>query len=126
MSSNQLRAKIAKGLKKAVIKTGSNNSEPVYLVGKSTTGGTPLNPGVVIKTKILLKDAIFKEYGKTLNDKNIQQGDRLLVSQYDVPIKQGDKIQQSDTIYMVVSVEEKAPTSDVLIYFSQLRVQHAA
>jgi hypothetical protein len=122
MASSDIRAKIAKGLKKAVAKTGSSASEPVYLVQKTVTPGNPLSPGTVTSNDVLLKDAIFKSYDKNLNDSNIKTGDRQLVSQYDVPIKTGDVVKQGATTYLVISVDERAPTSDTLIYFAQCRV----
>lgn len=122
MSSSDIRAKIARGLKKAVAKTGSASSEPVYLVQKTAVPGNPLSPGAVTSNDVLLKDAIFKSYDKNLNDSNIKTGDRQLVSQYDVPIKTGDVIKQGTTKYLVIDVDERAPTSDTLIYFAQCRV----
>lgn len=123
MGSADIRAKIARGMKKAVNKTGSSASELVYLISKSSTPGTPLTPGSVTEAPILLKDAIFKSYDKSLQDDNIKRGDRELVSQYEVPIKAGDEIQQGSTRYLVINVDERAPTSDTLIYFAQCRVQ---
>lgn len=123
MGSADIRAKIARGMKKAVNKTGSSASDLVYLISKSSTPSTPLTPGTVTETPILLKDAIFKSYDKSLQDDNIKRGDRELVSQYKVPIKTGDEIQQGSTRYLVINVDERAPTSDTLIYFAQCRVQ---
>ena len=50
MGSANIQAKIKKGLAKAVNKTGSSNSELVYLVSKSVTAGSPLSPGTTTES----------------------------------------------------------------------------
>lgn len=123
MASTDIRAKIARGLKKAVIKTGSASSEKVYLLQKTTTVGNPLNPGAVTTTPIELVNAAFTSYDKTLRDDNIKQGDRELVSPYDVEIKAGDTITQGAVRYLVIATDPVSPTSDVLVRKSQVRQQ---
>lgn len=124
MGSANIQAKIKKGLAKAVNKTGSINSDLVYLVQKTNTGGnTPIDPPVITETNVLLKNAIFKSYDKKLIGANIVAGDRELVSDDSVPIKTGDTIKQGSTKYIVISSDIKAPTSDALVYLSQVRVQ---
>lgn len=124
MGSANLQAKIKKGLARAINKTGSASSELVYLVRKTQTGGTnPLNPPTETSTDVLLVDAIFKEYDTSMFDGTILKGDRMLVSNNDVVITTGNEIRQGSITYRVVDVEIKAPTSDVLVYFSQLRVK---
>ena len=125
MGSANIRAKIQRGLAKAVNKTGSSSSELVFLIKVTeSAGGTPLNPATTTETPVLLVNAIFKEYDIKLVDINIQAGDRRLVSDHTVAINVGDTIRQGSTDYIVIpSVENKAPTSDSLVYISQLRVK---
>jgi len=124
MGSANIQAKIKKGLAKAINKTGSSSSELVYLVQKTNSGGnTPIDLPVVVETDVLLKNAIFKSYDKSLLGANIVAGDRELVSDDSVAIKEGDTIKQGTTKYIVISSDIKAPTSDVLVYISQVRVQ---
>ena len=123
MSAANIQAKIQKGLAKAINKTGSTSSELIYLVQKTTTTGTPLVPGTTTSVNVLLTNAIFQEYDAKLVDINILAGDRKLVSDNVTPIKQGDIIQQGTVFYIVIDVDIKAPTSDVLAYISQVRVK---
>ena len=123
MGSANIQAKIRKGLAKAINKTGSSASELVYLVSKTTTAGNPITPGVTTETNVLLVDAIFKSYDQRLVGANIQAGDRQLVSNNDVVISVGDVIAQGSVNYIVISADVKAPTSDTLVYISQVRVQ---
>ena len=58
-----------------------------------------------------------------LNLANILAGDRRLISNSEVAIKQGDEIKQGRLSYVVVNVDIKAPTSDVLVYISQVRLK---
>lgn len=122
MGSANIQAKIKRGLAKAINKTGSSSSELVYLVKKSG-GGTPVNPLPVTEEKTLLVDAIFKNYEQGLTDTSIKAGDRQLVANNDVKISTNDIIEQGSTRYIVIDVDEVAPTSDVLAYFCQVRVQ---
>ena len=121
MSAENVQAKIKSGLAKAINKTGSATSEPVYLVVKTNTG-TPLAPAVTESTTLLV-NAIFKSYDKFLTDINIQAGDRQLVSNSDVAVSQNDIIRQGTTDYMVVAVDVRAPASEPLVYISQCRQQ---
>ena len=123
MSSASIAAKIQKGLAKTINKTGSASSELIYLVQKVTTTGTPLAPGTTTSANVLLTNAIFQEYDAKLVDINILAGDRKLVSDNVTPIKQGDIIQQGTVFYIVIDVDIKAPTSDVLAYISQVRIK---
>jgi len=124
MGSNNIRAKVQKGLARAINKTGSSSSELIYLIEKSNLGGnTPLDPPVITESKVLLVDAIFKSYDASLVDGDIQSGDRQLVSNSDVAIEQGNIIEQGSVRYIVIDIDIKAPTSDVLVYISQARVQ---
>jgi hypothetical protein len=123
MGSANIQAKIKKGLAKAVSKTGSNASELVYLVKEVKTSGDPISPPTITKTDILLKNAIFKSFDKSVISENILTGDRMLVSDNTVEIKQGFTIKQGGVEYIVVDVDIKAPTSDILVYISHLRVK---
>ena len=124
MSAGNIQNRIKKGLNRAYAKTGSANSDKVYVVKKTITGGdgTPLNPGASTESDIELAGAVFASYSKSLIDgSEIKQGDKKLVSNSDVEINQVDVIKQGLKKYYVVSVEPKAPTSDVLAYISQVR-----
>ena len=124
MSSANIQAKIKKGLAKAVNKTGSTNSELVYLAQETNAGGnTPIDPPVITTNDALLVNAIFKNYDQSLIGGNIQAGDRQLVCDNTVVIKVGDTIKQGTTNYTVISLGQSAPTSDVLVYMPQVRVK---
>ncbi len=123
MGSANIQAKVKRGLARAINKTGSAGIDLVYLVSKTSSGGNPLAPATVTTQDVLLVDAIFREYDARVFDVNILAGDRELVSNNDVAIKQGDIIKQGANTYKVISVEIKAPTSDVLVYISQLRLK---
>ena len=124
MASVDIQAKIKAGLAKAINKTGSASSPKVYLVSETVTGGdTPLDEPTIVTNDILLKDAIFKSYDQSLVGGNINQGDRQLVSNNDVPITTGDTIKAGDDIYAVISIDESGPAGDVLRYISQVRLQ---
>lgn len=123
MSSANIQAKIRKGLAKAVNKTGSASSELVYLVQETNTGGnTPIDPPVITTVNVLLKNAIFKSYDQSLIGGNIIAGDRQLVSDNTVALSVGDTINQGLVNYIVIDLGQAAPTSDVLVYTSQVRV----
>ena len=124
MGSANIQAKIKRGLAKAVNKTGSSSSQKVFVIKKTETGGNdPLTPATVTELSIELVNAIFTEYDINSIDGNIQAGDRKLVSNSDVAIVIGETITQGTTKYIVIDVDNKAPTSDVLAYISQLRVK---
>ena len=121
MSASSIQAKVRAGLAKANMATGSSTSLPIYLVAK-TQSGTPLTPSVA-ETLTLLPNAIFKSYDKGLTDISIQTGDRQLVSDSSTPVKQGDTIRQGSSDYVVVSVDDKSPVFEPLVYVSQVRLQ---
>ena len=121
MGSSSIQAKIKKGLSRAINKTGSSSSELVYLVSESRVGGDGVTPPTITKANVLLKDAIFKSYDASMLDTNILIGDRMLVSNNDLQIVQGYTISQGSKEYIVIDVDIKAPTSDTLVYISQLR-----
>lgn len=124
MGSANIQAKIKKGLAKATSKTGSSSSELVYLVQKTNSGGnTPIDPPVITTNDVLLVNAIFKNYNQSLVGGNIQVGDRQLVCDNSVVISVGDIIKQGSTNYIVIDLGQSAPTSDVLVYTPQVRVQ---
>ena len=123
MGATNIQAKIRSGLAKAINKTGSTSSELVYLVSEQRTGGTPATPPVIVTTDVLLVDAIFQSFDTENIDGDILSGDRKLVSNSDVVIEQGNTIKQGTKEYIVVSVDIKAPTSDVLAYISQVRLK---
>lgn len=124
MSASDIQAKIRKGLAKAINKTGSTSSEPIFVEKITLAGGnSPLNPAIRTPNNVLLVDAIFKSYDQTLIDDVIQAGDRQLVTNGGVVINRGEIIIEGDTRYTVIEVDVKAPTSDVLAYIAQVRVQ---
>tara|TARA_R110000851_G_scaffold26163_1_gene74441 strand:- start:749 stop:1120 length:372 start_codon:yes stop_codon:yes gene_type:complete len=123
MSSSSIRAKVTKLLAKAVVLTGSVNSDKVYLVSKSTTAGNPLSPGVTTSTSTELTNAVFIDYDAKMFNINILAGDRKLVCDNVTIIKQGDEITQGAVSYIVISLGIVAPTSDVLVYMPQVRLK---
>ena len=124
MSGASIRAKIKSGLAKAIAATGSAGADLVYLISETNTGGNnPLNPAVIVETETLLLNAIFKNYEQNLIGGDIATGDRMLVTDNEVEIKTGDIIKQGSVRYIVISLGLSAPTSDVLAYFPQVRVQ---
>jgi hypothetical protein len=123
MSSSSISSKVTKLLAKAVVLTGSVNSAKVYLVRKSTTAGGPLSPGVTTSTSTELKNAVFVDYDAKMFNINILAGDRKLVCDNAVIIKQGDEITQGSASYIVISLGINAPTSDVLSYSPQVRLK---
>jgi hypothetical protein len=123
MSAASIRAKVKNGLAKASSATGSTNSEPVYLVKSTTVGGSPLSAGVTTTTSALLPNAIFKSYDAKMLNSTILAGDRMLICDNVTPIKQGDTVKQGASFYIIVSVDIKAPKSDVLAYIAQARLK---
>lgn len=123
MSAAQIQKRIKAGLKRAQIKTGSPTSDKVYLVKKSTTSGTPINPGTTTTSTVELVNAIFIDYDAKLFDINILAGDRKLICDNVNMIKQGDTITQGALTYYVVSINVIAPTSDTLAYLPQVRLK---
>ena len=123
MSAAQIQKRIKAGLKRAQIKTGSPTSDKVYLVKKSTTSGTPINPGTTTTSTVELVNAIFIDYDAKLFDINILAGDRKLICDNVNMIKQGDTITQGALTYYVVSINLIAPTSDTLAYIPQVRLK---
>lgn len=123
MSSANIQAKIKSGLAKAINKTGSSSSEKVYLLTESGGNNDPLNPIDPTVTTTELVNAIFKEYNTDLIGGNVLAGDRQLVSDNTVEVSVGDIVTQGSTEYIVISADKSAPTSDVLVYFPQVRVK---
>jgi len=123
VSDAQIQKRIKAGLKRAQIKTGSPTSDKVYLVKKSTTSGTPINPGITTTSTVELVNAIFIDYDAKLFDINILAGDRKLICDNVNIIKQGDTITQGALTYYVVSINVIAPTSDALAYLPQVRLK---
>ena len=123
MSSAQIQKRIKAGLKRAQIKTGSPTSDKVYLVKKTTTSGTPTNPGITTSSTVELVNAIFIDYDAKYFDINILAGDRRLICDNVNVVKQGDTITQGTLKYYVVSINVIAPTSDTLAYLPQVRLK---
>lgn len=123
MTSSYIASRIKAGLAKAINKTGSSSSDLVYLVTETKAGGTLTTPPSIVESEVLLKNAIFKDYDAKVFDVNILAGDRALVCDNSVVIKQGDTIKQGSSSYIVVNPNIKAPTSDVLAYVVQVRLK---
>ena len=124
MGSANLKAKIKRGLAKAIKATGSTSSDKVYVVQVvAIAGSTPLDDIQKITTNIELVNAIFKKYDKYMIVGGIVSGDRQLITDNEVEIKTGDTIIQGSISYTVISLGIVAPTSDRLLYTSQLRVK---
>ncbi|MCP4493126.1 MAG: hypothetical protein GY820_38380 [Gammaproteobacteria bacterium] len=122
MSSTSIRSKVKAGLAKAVIATGSSSADTVYKVIYTNTGGdTPIDLPSFAESATELPNAIFKSYKTAEFNDNIRKGDKILVSDDTVSISEGDTIRQGSTDYAVISTDTKAPTSDVLVYISQVR-----
>jgi len=123
MSASAIQSKIKAGLAKAVGKVGSATVDKVYLVVNSGGSSDPLNPIAPTETDTELVNAIFTAYDINLVGGNIQNGDRMLITDNIVYIPVGATIKQGSTKYIVISVEPVAPTSEALLYKSQLRVK---
>tara|TARA_R110000772_G_scaffold60095_2_gene135623 strand:+ start:2303 stop:2674 length:372 start_codon:yes stop_codon:yes gene_type:complete len=123
VSAAQIQKRIKAGLKRAQVKTGSPTSDKVYLVKKSTTSGTPSNPGTTTSSTVELVNAIFIDYDAKYFDINILAGDRRLICDNVNVVKQGDTITQGSLAYYVVSINVIAPTSDTLAYLPQVRLK---
>ena len=122
MGSIDIQAKVRKGLARADNKTGSSTSDKVFLITTTSTG-TATEIGIVTETSTLLLNAIFTSYNINLIGANIQIGDRQLISNSDVAIPAGSTIRQGSTDYIVIGPSPVAPTSDVLLYKTQVRVK---
>ena len=123
MSASSIQSKIKAGLAKAVAKVGSSTVDKVYIVVNSGGNSNPLNPVAPTETDTELVNAIFTAYDVNLVGGNIQNGDRMLITDNIVYIPVGATIKQGATKYIVISVEQVAPTSEVLLYKSQVRVK---
>ena len=122
MASIDIQAKVRKGLARAVNKTGSSTADKVFLITTTSTG-TATEIGVVTESSTLLTNAIFTSYDIALIGANIQVGDRQLISDSDIMIPSGSTIRQGSTDYIVIGPSPTAPTSDVLLYKTQVRVK---
>ena len=123
MSAASIQSKIKAGLAKAVAKVGSSTVDKVYIVVKSGGNSDPLNPIAPTETDTELVNAIFTAYDINLIGGNIQNGDRMLITDNIVYIPVGATIKQGTAKYIVISVEQVAPTSETLLYKSQVRVK---
>lgn len=124
MAGIDINSKVKSGLSKAIKATSSNDADLVYLEVKTRTDGTPMSPGVETTELVLLKDAIFKSYSKSLIDNSlIMDGDRMLVCNGDVVISQNQTIKVGADRWLVKSVDEKTPAGVPLAYIAQVRKQ---
>ena len=123
MAGKDVSKKIKRGMAKANKALG-NDTNTVYLNSKSVTAGTPMSPGIVTVTPILLVDAIVKSFNRNLIDNDlIRGGDKQLVCNGDVEINQSDEIDINGVIHIVISVDVKNPSNVPLAYIAQVRRQ---
>jgi len=123
MTSARIRSKVETILAKANKLTGSSSSESVYLIKRTKPEDTPLNPSTYTESKVLLSNAIFTSINNKLFDNDLQATDKQMISDYSVTVGQGDIIEQGANRYIIINQDITAPTSDVLLYISQLRLQ---
>jgi uncharacterized protein (DUF433 family) len=123
MSSANIQAKVKAGLAKANKAVGSSISEKIYLIKETITGGGPLGGGTTTSVSTLLTNAFFKSFDAKLFGGTMIAGDRVLVCDNVTVIKQGDTIQEGTAKYIVINIDIKAPTSDVLAYILQVRLK---
>jgi hypothetical protein len=123
MSSSELRQDVKDLLAEAISLAGSITSEKIYVIKETITGGGPLGGGTTSSVTTLLPNAVFKSYDAKLFGGTILAGDRMLVSDNVTAINQGDTIQEGAVFYIVINIDIKAPTSDVLAYISQVRLK---
>ena len=123
MSSANIQAKIKAGLAKANKAVGSSTSKIVYVVKETITGGGPLGGGTTTSASTILTNAVFKSFDAKLFGGTMIAGDRVLVCDNVTVIKQGDTIQEGTAKYIVINIDIKAPTSDVLAYILQVRLK---
>jgi hypothetical protein len=123
MSSANIQAKIKAGLAKANKAVGSSTSEKIYVVKEAITGGGPLGGGTATSVRTTLTNAVFKSFDAKLFGGTMIAGDRVLVCDNVTVINQGDTIQEGTAKYIVINIDIKAPTSDVLAYILQVRLK---
>tara|TARA_R110000803_G_C11828251_1_gene302906 strand:+ start:314 stop:685 length:372 start_codon:yes stop_codon:yes gene_type:complete len=123
VSSFELSQDVKDLLAEAINLAGSITSEKIYVIKETVTGGGPLGGGTVSSPATLLPNATFKSYDAKLFGGTMLAGDRVLVSDNATVINQGDTIQEGAVKYIVINIDIKAPTSDVLAYISQVRLK---
>ncbi len=126
MGARDVAAKVARGLAKANLKVGENDSPIVELIRFTTTGGgnNPFDPPVQTREKILLVNAIFKTIDKSSIDNDlIKQGDMELVCDGSVEIKQGELITSDNVEYIVITVGISSPYGIPLAYTPIVRLK---
>jgi hypothetical protein len=123
MSSLELSQDVKNLLADAQKLAGSSTSEKIYVIKEIITGGGPLGGGTTSSTTTLLPNAVFKSYDAKLFGDTILAGDRMLVCDNATVINQGDTIQEGTAKYIVINIDIKAPTSDVLAYILQVRLK---
>ena len=123
MSSLELSQDVKNLLAEAQKLAGSSTSEKIYVIKETITGGGPLGGGTTSSTTTLLPNAVFKSYDARLFGDTILAGDRMLVCDNATVINQGETIQEGTAKYIVINIDIKAPTSDVLAYILQVRLK---
>lgn len=128
MSAGSIRKKIAAGMKKAVAAVGDGQVE-FYLKRTDRAVSSLTEKSTPVDSHTKLSDAVLQPYNLSLiNGTSIISGDRELVAQSDVELKQGDYIEERRlgmvvTQYVVIAIEDVSPIGATLIYRAQLRVQ---
>jgi hypothetical protein len=123
MSSLELSQDVKNLLAEAQKLAGSSTSEKIYVIKETITGAGPLGGGTTSSTTTLLPNAVFKSYDAKLFAGTMLAGDRVLVCDNVTAIKQKDTIQEGTSLYIVINIDIKAPTSDVLSYIAQVRLK---
>jgi len=120
MGGLSVAAKVVRGLAKANVKVGENDSPILTLVKVTVTGGgnNPFDPPVTTTENIVLVNAIFKSIDKSSIDNDlIKDGDRELVCDGATEIKQGEVIESSTgEKFIVISVSISSPYGIPLAY----------
>ena len=99
MSAASIRAKVAAGLRKAIIATGAVNSKKVYLIQevKVSGGGYPGDPDVYETSYVELVDAIVKGFdARDIDGQNVKATDVLIICGGTVEVNFDDKLLISD------------------------------
>lgn len=121
MAGSDIASKVKAGLAKAQIAVSDGGN--LVQLEVDTVINDPINGDQTSTTLTELKDAIFKSYDKKLIDgANILAGDRQLVTNGDVELKQGDYVVAYSKRYIIVSIDTKKPSEVLLAQICQCRL----
>lgn len=122
MAGSDIAAKVKAGLAKAqaAVSDGKNLVE----IEIETLVRDPINGDQVTSEWQTLTDAIFKSYNKNqIDGVNVLAGDRQLVANGDIEIKQGAKVRAYGENYIIVDIDFKKPSDVLLAQICQCRRQ---